>query len=580
MQSWERYSPGEIIGGRYELRQVYQGGMGIVFLCNDLEEKIPFALKSFQDAYLATPEAKERFVKEATAWIQLGYHNYVVHAERIRIIDGKPYLVLECVLGSDGASMSMERKLASGPLSLQEAIRYAMQLCLGLTYVQSVAPGLVHRDIKPSNILISHEDFAKITDFGIFTLLKEDAQKSSGFFKSIFNRQNDKSGILGTYAYMSPEQAQGRNVDTRSDIYATGLLLFEMLTAECYREVVENSQGADRFFGRIRVNSGPEIVAIIQKCLADEPSKRYKSFVDLGQELDRVYQLNFYEPILFEHRIQLVPGLWHIVKDLSFRDVVHWITGKEKSGNAVSRELNEQNYVLLYSQAVSLHEIGQYQMALEKFEKVLDIFTEWTMTDNFPQEEINEGISRILVNKANALQKLHRKREAIETYEEALKYDDEHYNTWYNLAELRFNEMHDLQGALEAYQISLLLNWDDYMAWNSIGFVHSELGDFQEAIKCYARALELNPRFTTALGNMGSLLLNAGKASDAKECFQKITKIDPGNALGWYYLASIIFETDQSKAREYYRMAQSLEPRFGDDQLLWQVNQNRAARSK
>lgn len=233
-----RFNIGDKIVGRYEVKQILRGGMGVVYLCHDYQNRIAFALKTFSDKYLANPAAKQRFIKEATTWINLGHHINIVEAERIEKIGGKPFIVLECVLDSKGTSSSLSDKLSKGSINEHTGLNIALQICLGMDYVSKKNPGLVHRDIKPSNILISHNDIAKITDFGIveFSYVnKEQSANNARYEARGFSNQQQitQTGeIVGTPSYMSPEQYEGRPLDIRSDIYSFGCVLYEMLVGD------------------------------------------------------------------------------------------------------------------------------------------------------------------------------------------------------------------------------------------------------------------------------------------------------------------------------------------------------------
>jgi len=215
----KRYSIGYKLLNRFEIRQILSGSMGVVYICSSSNGNL-YALKTFQDKYLLSAAAKERFVDEAKAWLKLGYHHNIVQAKWVERIDGKPYIILECVLGDDGQPLSLTRKLEQRPLDMQLVLDYAIQVCLGMHYVQIRQLGLIHRDLNPNNILISQDGTVKVTDFGI----------------AVFTQGGDAEQLrfMGDPAYMSPEQRTGGTIDFRSDIYSFGCILYEMLCGKQY----------------------------------------------------------------------------------------------------------------------------------------------------------------------------------------------------------------------------------------------------------------------------------------------------------------------------------------------------------
>ena len=204
---------GTVLSGRYRLEsKLGSGGMSTVYLARDETLERWVAAKVLHREISDQPDQIERFRREARAVAQVSHPNVVA------VIDagedgGRPYIVFEYV---DGETLK-QRIDRLGRLPLDEAAAYAIEVGRGLAAAH--ARRLVHRDVKPQNVLIDSEGRAKVTDFGIARELEQDGLTKTG-------------RVLGTTDYVSPEQAMGKGVDARSDIYSLGILLYEMLTGE------------------------------------------------------------------------------------------------------------------------------------------------------------------------------------------------------------------------------------------------------------------------------------------------------------------------------------------------------------
>ncbi len=197
---------------KYELRDCLgAGGMGVVFRAFDLRLKRVVALKFLRDDLTANPEAKARLLVEAQAAAGLEHPNICTIYEVGETAEGQLYFAMPCYEGE-----TLRAKIERGPMPVAEAVRYVRQVAAGLE--RAHAAGIVHRDIKPANLLVTPDDVVKILDFGV-------AKRSEDQLTAAGSR-------LGTLAYMSPEQLRGEEVDHRADIWALGVVLFELLAGE------------------------------------------------------------------------------------------------------------------------------------------------------------------------------------------------------------------------------------------------------------------------------------------------------------------------------------------------------------
>jgi serine/threonine-protein kinase len=204
---------GETIGERYEVEElVGHGGMSSVYKAKDSLLERHVALKILHDQYSSDDDFVERFKREARSVAQLQHPNIVTVIDRGEE-DGRQYIVFEYI---DGENLK-EHVVRKGRLDVREALEIALEVARGLAFAHE--QGLVHRDVKPQNVLLNGDGRAKVTDFGIARSVDVDGMTQTGT-------------VLGTSNYIAPEQASGQRVDAHSDVYALGVVLYELLAGE------------------------------------------------------------------------------------------------------------------------------------------------------------------------------------------------------------------------------------------------------------------------------------------------------------------------------------------------------------
>ncbi len=261
-----------------------EGGMGVVYKARDAHLDRFVALKVLPPEKVADPERKRRFVQEARAASALNHPN-IVHIYDISSADGVDFIAMEYVSGR-----TLDRLIERKGLRLNEALGYSMQIADALAKAHAV--GVVHRDLKPSNIMINDDGIVKVLDFGLAKLtevLAKDGEHASTLTaEGVGEALTEKGVILGTVAYMSPEQASGRSVDTRSDVFSFGSVFYEMLTG---RRAFHGESAALTLAAIIREEPVPlhevavevpeEVGRVLRRCLHKDPQGRWQSMSDL-----------------------------------------------------------------------------------------------------------------------------------------------------------------------------------------------------------------------------------------------------------------------------------------------------------
>ncbi len=266
---------GTTLSGRYRLEsRIGSGGMSIVYRAHDETLDRFVAVKVLHREVASDSAALERFRREARAVARLSHPN-IVQVIDAGEDDGRPYIVFECV---DGETLK-EHIREQGRLALPEAVRHAAAIARALSAAH--AQQVVHRDVKPQNVLIDADDTAKVTDFGIARTLDEEGLTADG-------------RVLGTTDYVSPEQALGHEVTGQSDLYALGVVLYEMLTGELpYRGDSQVAVAMQHVRGTVpdvratRPEVPPALAAVIKRATARQPARRYPDGAAMAAELER-----------------------------------------------------------------------------------------------------------------------------------------------------------------------------------------------------------------------------------------------------------------------------------------------------
>ncbi len=270
-------TPGTRLGAYEILSALGVGGMGEVFRARDTKLNRDVAIKVLPDVFASDAERLARFTREAQTLASLN-HPHIAHIHGLEESSGVRALVMELVEGED-----LSQRIARGPISIDEALPIARQICEALEVAHD--QGIIHRDLKPANIKITPDGVVKVLDFGLAKLAHVGA--TAGYADITASptitspaMMTGVGVILGTAAYMAPEQAKGREADKRSDVWAFGCVLYEMLTGkrpfdgEDVSDTLANVLKIDPDWSLLPSEVPPAIRALLQGCLTKDRRRR------------------------------------------------------------------------------------------------------------------------------------------------------------------------------------------------------------------------------------------------------------------------------------------------------------------
>ena len=281
--------PGARIGHYEVLGSLGAGGMGEVYRARDSRLHRDVAIKVLPELFATDSERLTRFTREAQTLAALN-HPHIAHIHGLEEDGSRHALVMELVEGDD-----LSMRIAGGAVPLAEALPIARQIADALDAAHE--KGIVHRDLKPANIKVTPDDDVKVLDFGLAKALTPDGSTASSDTSNsptLTGRATQLGMILGTAAYMSPEQARGRPVDKRADIWAFGVVLFEMLTGkrmfagDDVTDVLARVLEREPDWSLLPASTPPSLRRLLERCLAKDPKARLRDIGEARHALDEL----------------------------------------------------------------------------------------------------------------------------------------------------------------------------------------------------------------------------------------------------------------------------------------------------
>ena len=260
------------------------GGMGEVYRARDPVLKREVAIKVLPSFVSQDPDRLRRFEQEAQAAAALNHPN-ILAVYQFGVFEGAPYLVSELLEGT-----TLRQLMQRGPMPVRKAIDYGVQIAHGLAAAHE--KGIVHRDLKPENLFVTKDGRVKILDFGLAKLMQRQPDPD-GTCADNDRRRPIPGMVMGTAGYMSPEQVRGKTVDHRTDIFAFGAILYEMLTG---KRAFQRSTSAETMtailnddppsISQIVQTTPPGLQRVVHRCLEKNPEQRFHSASDLAFALE------------------------------------------------------------------------------------------------------------------------------------------------------------------------------------------------------------------------------------------------------------------------------------------------------
>ncbi|MDX1414957.1 MAG: serine/threonine-protein kinase [Candidatus Promineifilaceae bacterium] len=493
MRSTPNDKPGKMIGNRYRVHHILAGGMGMVYLCFDQEERESCALKTFKGDFVVDMKALPHvFKNEVSTWIALKKHPNIVRCYYMQTVDGQPYMVLEWVAGDGAGRADLRYWIRNGALVLQSALQIALDVCNGLLYAQELQPGLVHHDLKPENILITQEGLAKVTDFGLAQMVQSGViDPGNGPAVEVNGRQTllRKRGFVGTPIYAAPEQWQGAPTDGRTDVYALGCILYEM------------------FSGR-------------------------PPFIPAFQPSNRTEEKQWLRAMRAAHESAPVPALPAGVPDPVVR-LIHACLAKSSvdrpSVSQVSKWLSV-SYFAEFGQlaprrpapgeftAADYNNRGNTYDSMQMYAEAIDDYSKAVALD--PDSALYYS------NRGLTYHYLGRCKKALQDYKRAIKRDPRMAEAYLNRG-LTFYAQKRYKKALASYSQAIRLDPRLILAYYSRGDTYYRLELYEQALRDYTSVIQLDPENAAAFRNRGSAALMLEKYDQAMADFRRAIELKP-----------------------------------------------------
>ena len=538
-------SPGELVAGNYQIAGIAgSGGMGVVYRALDLKLQRNVALKFLPSDLNASERDKQRFLQEARTASSLDHANIgVIHAVE-ETSDERTFIVMAYYEGQ-----SLAQKIRSGPLSPSETADIATQVLKALDFAH--AKGIEHRDVKPSNIMLTQQNMVKLVDFGLAHVSQQTASKTHG--------------ISGTIAYMSPEQTLGRGIDSRTDIWATGIVMLEMLTG--HHPFSRETIPATVFSilnepPELPDGLAPALSQVIYRALAKDPARRYQSCAEMLRDLESLRPELSTSAVVEATPENSVPKRNRESAELrrtrESASVSAWGLAPEKKSHWKTWVFSLGGVAVLLAIGFLVPGIREWQATA--FTRLVAVAS----NSGKPAADESYIVALGLMQRYDKPGNLDR---AIGALQNSIKADPLFALGYAQLGEayrMKYQVERDpkwLDMAIANCQRAQQLDTRLPTAYSTLAAIHNGQGNHDLALQEFNQALEINPRDPAALRGIARSDETAGRIADAENGFRKVIAVVPDdwggyNELGNFYLR----QAKYPEAISQYKQALELTP--------------------
>ena len=537
------------------LEQIGAGGMGVVYRAHDERLDRDVALKVLPPGLLVETDARRRFHKEALALSKLNHPN-IATVHDFDTEDGTDFLVEELIEG-----LSLDAMLVAGPLPEKEIIHLGSQLAEGLAAAHD--HGVIHRDLKPGNLRVTPDARLKILDFGLAMILRGDASPTA-VTESLSETQN----FAGTFPYMAPEQLLGGKLDARTDIWATGCILYEMATGRrpflgtgpaLTDGILHQMPPA---LSKLNPKVSDALDAVIRKCLDKDPQRRYLSVREIAVDLGRAFAAPMSTGMRqrFKHWVAVLAAaaavMALVVMGIRLESIHRWISsGKQAAG------VTEQAQVAPHESYLA----GMKD--LERWDRPPSLASAIRLFQQAVRSDPDFALGFSALGEAHwAMYRLDHDARWIDEAEKDCKRAAE-LNSQLPAVYVTLARVHNGKGqynlALQEIQQALKLAPLDPDALLGEAAVYASMGQEDKAEGTYKKALALRPQYWDGYYELGVFYYRQRRYTDAASQFESVLKIAPDNALAHATLGGMMQLLGKDvEAKKHLKRSIELQPSY------------------
>lgn len=573
-REWEE---GTVIDNHFLVQKVHKGGMGVVYEVFDINEVRFIAWKTFQDRFMWDNKVKNLFINEAEIWVKLDRHPHIVNAELVRVIEGRPFICIEFVHGTD-----LEELIAEESLTIRSSIEYAIQFCSGMDYAFKKL-GLIHRDIKPSNCLITREGVLKITDFGLGRIFDEISEEEAQDLidelppeelpktSEPINPSITVTSIEGTLPYMAPELFSDKKVSHKTDIYAFGLLLYTMLAGRNPMHSNNPDEIMKKQMDMVpdnphALNSDIPVALgdLVMKCIDKDHRNRFDSFAEIGECLEEIYEATYGTRYVMPVAIDDFTGTDWCNKGLSLASLGRHNEALLAFDQAMKQD--EPRADVRLHRCISLVALGRCVEALGELQELEDQMPDsyliwfWRgeacrISRDFPEAlscfdraaTLAPDNSDILIHKAQVYIDTGQDQEALSLLERAVEINPRSERAWFEKGTLLLKmDLND--AASESFRHAIDSHPDFADAWTSRGEALYRLGFFKEAVDSYKKTLTIDDKNVRARVGIGNAYREIGNHDRAILSFDSVIAIAPDDSAAYIAKAQLLMRKGKWEA--------------------------------